>query len=64
MKTDQYTAEQIQHYKQFEKVRQGGRFSMIDPEAMAASELDRDEFIFVMKNYSNLRAAAAIGEAK
>ena len=53
-----FTAEQIQHYRAYERVRLGGRYNMFDPKARKATKLDKDEFFFVMRNFSALREAS------
>ena len=51
-----FTAKQLKDYKAYEKVRAGGKWNMFDPRAQAATRLTRDEYIFVMENFSALRA--------
>jgi len=55
----QFTADQTQQYMAYERVRKGGKFNMFDPRARKATKLSEDEFIFVMRNYSALRASQA-----
>ena len=42
-------------YHKYEHVRVSGEYNMYDPRAQQASGLDDDEYMFVMKNYSELR---------
>lgn len=54
-----FTAGQLADYKAYERVRLGGRYNMImdGARAMRAAKLDRDSYLFVMKNYDALRKA-------
>lgn len=54
----EFTALQLSDWAKFERVRKGGKYNMFDPRARAATKLDRDDFLFVMKHYSALKAAA------
>jgi len=54
----QFTADQLRQYKDYERVRKGGRFNMLDPQARKATGLDREDYTFVLRNYSALRAAS------
>ena len=54
-----FTNEQIKRWKAYEKVRASGRYSMFDPRARRAALLSEEEFTFVIKNYSALKAAAS-----
>lgn len=42
-------------WRSYETVRQSGRWNMYDPRAREASGLDREEYLFVLKNYSEIR---------
>ena len=53
-----FTKEQLAHWKRYERVRRGGRWNMFDPAARNATGLDRDEYLFVMKNYEALEEQA------
>jgi hypothetical protein len=53
-----FTAQQIQNYRNYEYVRAGGQYNMFDPRAMAATGLNKDEYLFVMQNFSELKEAA------
>ena len=54
-----FTNEQIKRWKAYEKVRASGRYNMFDPRARRAAMLSEEEFTFVIKNYSGLKAAAS-----
>jgi len=53
-----FTIEQVKHFKAYEKVRKGGRYNMFDPAAIHSSGLTKADYVFVMKNYSELEVAA------
>jgi hypothetical protein len=52
-----FTNKKLRDYAAYEKVRQSGRINMWDAaNGCRLSGLTRDEYIFVLKNYSELRA--------
>ena len=51
------TEQQIADYVAYERVRASSKYNMFDPRAMAASGLDQEAYLFVMKNYDALRQA-------
>jgi hypothetical protein len=53
-----FTAQQIQNYRNYEHIRAGGKYNMFDPRALAATGLSKDEYMFVMQNFSDLQEAA------
>ena len=53
-----FTKEQILDFNAFEEVRKSGRFNMFDPNARRVSGLEKEEYRFVMKNYSELKEAS------
>lgn len=55
---EKFTPKQIKNWKAFEKVRESGRFNMIDPRAASAARLSKDEHLFVIEHYEALEAAA------
>jgi hypothetical protein len=60
-----YTPAQLADWKRYEKVRASGKYNMFDPRARDKTNLDRDEYLFVMKHYAELREAVeAQGESK
>ena len=46
------TKEQFMEYRQ---VQDSGMFNMFDPQAREMTSLSRDEWVHVMKNYSELK---------
>ena len=54
----EFTNQQLQNFKKYVRVQMGGRYSMFDPRARAATGMDKDEYIFVMENYSALKEAS------
>ena len=62
-----FTEQQINDWHAYERVRKGGRWNMFMPQARAATGLSRDDYLFVMRNFVELRDAAidaAIDAAK
>ena len=55
-----FTPQQIAHWKAFERVRKSGKYNMFDPKARAATGLERDDFLFVMKNFEALAKLAGV----
>jgi len=55
MKT-KFTKQQLEDWKAYEKVRAGGRFNMLFPQAQQAAGLSQDRYNFVMDNYAALQA--------
>lgn len=51
-----FTEKQLEDFKAYRKVQMAGRWNMFDLDAQLATGLERDEYTFVMKNYSKLRA--------
>ena len=51
-----FTEKQLEDFKAYRKVQKAGRWNMFELQAQLATGLELDEYIFVMKNYSNLRA--------
>lgn len=52
-----FTTAQLKNFTAYERVRANGRFNMLDPKAQKATGLNRDEYLFVIKNYAALRAS-------
>jgi hypothetical protein len=50
-----FTEKQLKDFKAYRKVQMGGRWNMFDPQARRATGLERDEYLFVMENYSELQ---------
>lgn len=53
----QFTKDQLADYLLYEEVRASGAYNMFDPRARASTGLSRDEYRFVMDNFTALRAA-------
>ena len=53
-----FTDRQINNWKQYERVRQMGMFNMFDKRAMECTTLEKDEWLFCMSNYSELKSQA------
>lgn len=53
-----FDAGRIADFRNYEAVRASGAYNMFDPRARDASGLTREEFLFVMDNFSALKAAA------
>jgi hypothetical protein len=51
-----FTEKQLEDFKAYRKVQKDGRWNMFDLDAQLATGLERDEYTFVMKNYSKLKA--------
>ena len=51
--------EQFQEYRQ---VQSSGMFNMFDPQAREMTSLDRDEWIYIISNYAELKAEYEGGE--
>ncbi len=53
-----YTKHQIKAFRFYEQVRKSGDYNMFDSRARLATGLTKDEYIFVMENYSELKEAS------
>ncbi len=53
-----FTNEQLANWDAYEEIRESGEFNMFDHRAVDATGLTTDEYLFVMKNYSELRKVA------
>ena len=53
-----YTKRQINQFKSYEIIRKSGTYNMFDSRARLASGLTKDEYLFVMENYSELKDAS------
>ena len=54
-----HTPKQIENWRQYEIVRQGGRYNMVSPQARSLTGLNVNEYMYCLKNYSSLRNQAA-----
>jgi len=55
-----YTKNQINDYRAYEKVRKSGRYNMFSSQARTAAMLTKEEHLFVMENYSALKEASEV----
>jgi hypothetical protein len=53
----EFPDQQLKDFKAFERVRASGHYNMFDPKAMASAKLDKTDYLFVMKNYTELHDA-------
>jgi hypothetical protein len=53
-----FTFTELANFRAYEEVRSEGAWNMFMPQARQATGLTREEYSFVMKNYSELKAAA------
>lgn len=60
--TDNFSKAQLEHYRQYEAVRQNGAYNMFDSRARAMTGLSGSEYSFVMEHYGELREAASVGD--
>ena len=51
----QFNSNQLQLYVDYEKVRLSGEFNMFDRRAAEAAGLTKEEHLFVISHYSELR---------
>lgn len=54
-----FTQEHLSNFRRYRKVQMGGRFNMFDPRARAATSLSREDYLFVIENYTELQTAQA-----
>jgi hypothetical protein len=52
-----FTEDQLADWLKYEEVRQSGTWNMYAPQARAATGLSKEEYLFVMHNYSELKEA-------
>jgi len=53
-----FTEQQIKNWQAYEKVRQNGSWNMWTSDAIKATGLSKDDYMFCLKNYADLRDAA------
>lgn len=58
----EFTAEDLDDYKAYKRVREGGKYNMFDPRARRATGLSGEQYSFVMKWFTELKAAAEGGK--
>jgi len=54
---ESFTKKEINNYKSYESVRRSGAYNMFDSRARLSSGLTKEEYLFVMENYSSLKEA-------
>ena len=54
---ESFTKKEINNYKSYESVRKSGAYNMFDSRAHLSSGLTKEEYLFVMENYSALKEA-------
>ena len=54
----QFTDEQINHFRQYERVRRSGLYNMWDFKAVIATGLTQEQYFFVMGSYGPLSQQA------
>lgn len=57
MNESAFTQAQLAWYEAYEAVRDRGKWNMFDPKARQATGLTSDEYSYVMRHFSELRAA-------
>ena len=58
-----FTKKQINNYKAYESVRKSGAYNMFSSQARLSTGLTKDEYLFVMENYKELKDVAASFDA-
>lgn len=53
-----FTEADLDNWRAYERVRQSGRFNMFDPRARAMTGMSKEEWLFCMKHYSELKEQA------
>jgi len=60
---NKFTTKEINNYKSYEIVRKSGAYNMFSSQARLSSGLTKDEYLFVMENYAELKEAAGAFDA-
>jgi len=47
----------IEEFNEFEKVRQDGLYNMFDPKARELTDLSKEQWVAIMRDYSKLKEA-------
>lgn len=58
-----HTPEQIENWREYERVRLEGCYNMFSPNARNSIGLSEEEYLYCMKNYSSLKEHAKAKEA-
>lgn len=59
-----FTFVQLANFRRYERVRASGLYNMFFLQARAATRLSREDYTFVMKNYTELKAAAEAADSE
>ena len=51
-----------EQFKEYRQVQRSGMFNMFDPQARGMTTLDKNEWIYIIQNYSELKAEYEGGE--
>jgi hypothetical protein len=52
-----FTDQQLNDWKTYEHIRSSGQYNMLDPRARQLTGMSRDDYLFVIENYSALKKA-------
>ena len=52
----EFTFIELANFRKYEEVRENGLYNMFSPQAQESTGLTENEYIFVMENYTGLRA--------
>ena len=53
-----FTKQQVRNWRLYEAVRVSGFFNMYDPRAHEATTLTKEDYLFVIEHYAELKAKA------
>jgi hypothetical protein len=56
----EFTQEQMSWYQVYEAVRSGGAYNMFDPRALESTGLAKNEYLFVLNNFSAMTTAMEV----
>ena len=59
-----FTVQQILNFRKYLRVQMNGDYNMFDPRARAATGISREDYIFVMEHYSELKAQYDLQESE
>lgn len=57
-----FTQKQLNDFRAYREVQESGKYNMLDPRARQLAGLDREDFLFVLSNYSALKQAYEAAE--
>jgi len=55
---NKFSKKEINNFKSYEIVRKSGTYNMFSSQARLATGLTKEDYLFVMENYSELKSAA------